>query len=344
MRPLGASARAWPVIATLPGLVLVCALGGGAPSWASEIDLMGHDQTGTLSDGPPVLDFVTLVTNTGLSPAVFINVGSSSKFSGVIRGRTSATGLTQNSAGNTLTLSGANTYSGPTTVAAGTLAAGTENAFSPNSPITVNSGAALDLGGFDQTVSSLSGGGLVTNNATCDAGPCENNLILTGPSSTTFAGVIGGGKRTALAFNSAGGTLDSDRKQHLHRRDDDQRRRTPARRWRNERIDPWRRRQRRRIDLRSRRQRHVRRRHQRNRTGDSGGRRDFDPDRRQHLFGADNRRGRHSKGRRHRRVQSPERGDHRKPGGLSTLAAQSLHRSHRSFSPAALFRTACSIA
>src|SRR5262249_35861949 len=50
----------------------------------------------------------------------------------------------------TLTLSGANTYTGPTAVNAGTLQAGAVNAFSSASAFTVASGAILDLAGFDQ--------------------------------------------------------------------------------------------------------------------------------------------------------------------------------------------------
>ena len=59
------------------------------------------------------------VTNSGTSDAVLTNQGPSSTFSGSITdGATHTTGLTENSAGNTLTLSGRNAYSGPTTVEA----------------------------------------------------------------------------------------------------------------------------------------------------------------------------------------------------------------------------------
>ena len=78
----------------------------------------------------------------------------------MIKNGTGATGLTENSAGNTLTLSGANTYTGATTVQAGTLQAGAAGAFSAASATTVDSGATLDLNGYNQTVSSLSGGGI----------------------------------------------------------------------------------------------------------------------------------------------------------------------------------------
>ena len=89
--------------------------------------------------------------------AILTNQGASSTFSGSIAdGATAKTGLTQNSSGNTLTLGGANTYSGPTTVQAGTLMSGATNAFSAASVTTVNAGGILDLGGFAQTINSVS--------------------------------------------------------------------------------------------------------------------------------------------------------------------------------------------
>ena len=63
-------------------------------------------------------------------------------------------------AGST-TLTGANSYSGPTNVEAGSLRAGAQNTFSPNSPVTIASGGTLDLNGFSQTVPGVTNGGLV---------------------------------------------------------------------------------------------------------------------------------------------------------------------------------------
>src|SRR6266404_2961705 len=85
----------------------------------------------------------------------------------------------------TLTLSGANTYTGPTMVNAGTLQAGAVNAFSSASAFTVASGATLDLAGFDQTVGSLAGAGNVTLGSA--------TLTTNGDGSdTTFSGTISG--------------------------------------------------------------------------------------------------------------------------------------------------------
>ena len=55
----------------------------------------------------------------------------------------------------TTTLTGANTYQGPTHVANGTLRAGAENTLSARSDYRVDSGAQLDLNGYSQTLNSL---------------------------------------------------------------------------------------------------------------------------------------------------------------------------------------------
>lgn len=62
----------------------------------------------------------------------------------------------------TLVLSGVNTYTGDTTVNTGVLRAGSAQAFGPGGRyITVNSGATLDLGGFDVGAAAVIGGGLI---------------------------------------------------------------------------------------------------------------------------------------------------------------------------------------
>ena len=69
-------------------------------------------------------------------------------------------GLTKVGAG-TLTLSGANTYTGATAIAAGTLKLGTAAALMPNTPITL-AGGTLDLSGYTIT-NAISGFGMVSN-------------------------------------------------------------------------------------------------------------------------------------------------------------------------------------
>jgi len=69
--------------------------------------------------------------------------------------------LTKQGAGK-LTVTGANIFSGDTTVAEGTLAAGATNTFSANSSHIVDAGTLLDLQGYDQTVLSLNNSGVVS--------------------------------------------------------------------------------------------------------------------------------------------------------------------------------------
>ncbi|WP_253252537.1 autotransporter outer membrane beta-barrel domain-containing protein [Variovorax boronicumulans] len=107
-----------------------------------------------------------------------------SVFSGVIADGAGVVSLVKE-AGNTLTLTGANTYTGGTTVAAGTLRAGSADAFVQNSAYTVN-GGTLDLGGWNLAASSLagSGGTVALGSRTLSVGSANT--------STTFAGAITG--------------------------------------------------------------------------------------------------------------------------------------------------------
>jgi autotransporter-associated beta strand protein len=101
----------------------------------------------------------------------------------------------------TLTLSGTATYTGATTVSDGTLAGGAANAFSAASAFTVD--ATLDLGGFSQTIASLSGSGTVTNSGTNDA-----TLTAGDNTSTIFSGAIEDGQDATTALTKVGaGTL-----------------------------------------------------------------------------------------------------------------------------------------
>ncbi|MDQ0390285.1 autotransporter domain-containing protein [Labrys monachus] len=111
-------------------------------------------------------------------------------------------GLTKSGAG-TLVLSGADTYTGATTVSAGTLKGGAANAFSAASATTVAGGATLDLGGFGQAIGSLAGAGTVTN-----SGGAAAALTAGGDdSSTTFSGVIEDGTSATALTKTGTGTL-----------------------------------------------------------------------------------------------------------------------------------------
>ncbi len=100
--------------------------------------------------------------------------------------------------GGTLTLSGANTYTGPTTISAGTLQAGvngiggTSSALGANSAVTLANvaGAALDLNGFDTQIGSLSGGGSTGGNVLTGAATLVVGADNTSPAA--FAGGLSG--------------------------------------------------------------------------------------------------------------------------------------------------------
>jgi autotransporter-associated beta strand protein len=126
-------------------------------------------------------------------------------FGGVISG----TGKVVNLGSGTLTLAGTNTYTGTTILTAGVLKAGSTGAFSAGSAFTVNVDATLDLNGFDNTVGSLSGSGLVTNSG--GSGDVLSNATLSvgaDNTSTTFSGTLQDGVSSTLALDKVGtGTL-----------------------------------------------------------------------------------------------------------------------------------------
>ncbi|UXN58384.1 autotransporter-associated beta strand repeat-containing protein [Phyllobacterium zundukense] len=87
----------------------------------------------------------------------------------------------------TLVLTGLNTYTAGTVVDAGTLRAGSTQAFGPAispfpGPMTVNAGATLDLAGFNNRVAGLNGAGSVT----------LGSATLTTVGNGTFTGAVSG--------------------------------------------------------------------------------------------------------------------------------------------------------
>lgn len=115
-----------------------------------QLDLANFDQSiGSLS-GSGNVSLGTATLNTGAD-------NSSTMFSGQIAG---SGGLAKTGRG-TFTLDGANVYSGATVVAAGTLQAGAVNTFSAASAMTVNTGATLNLAGYNQRVAGMNLAGTV---------------------------------------------------------------------------------------------------------------------------------------------------------------------------------------
>ncbi len=143
---------------------------------------------------------------------------TSTTFSGVI----SETGSLIKTGSGTLTLSGANSYTGTTTVNAGTLRSGAANVL-PNTAVTVSgtgagATATLDLNGFSDTIGSLTlGGSTTTSGASVTTG--AGTLTLGGnvtydatsnPLGATIAGnlSLGGANRTFTIGDSTSAATD----------------------------------------------------------------------------------------------------------------------------------------
>lgn len=131
---------------------------------------IGNDGTNDGSVGGAVFNDGTLE---------FDNLNAAS-FAGVISGN----GALRKLGSNTLTLSGASTYSGPTFITAGTLLLGGNGRLNASGNVSVSSGATFDLGGYTQSIGELSGAGEVKLGAgSLSAGKATNS---------TFTGVISG--------------------------------------------------------------------------------------------------------------------------------------------------------
>ncbi len=128
--------------------------------------------------------------------------GASGNFGGVLRnappvGAVGAGTLTINKIGaGTQIFSGLNTYTGTTTVTAGTLQAGSLQAFGINTVMTVKNGATLELANFSNTIGSLSDGGVFP------ATGIVSNTLANGPGAAalTIAGINPAGAAGAVGF------------------------------------------------------------------------------------------------------------------------------------------------
>lgn len=136
------------------------------------LDINDHDQSiGSLAgSGNVTLGGATLSTGSD---------NTNTEFSGVI----SETGDLIKLGAGTFTLSGANTYTGATTISTGELKMGIANALSSNTAVTATS--TFNLNSYNQSIGSLAGAGNVTlESATLSTGSDNTN--------TSFSGVISG--------------------------------------------------------------------------------------------------------------------------------------------------------
>ena len=116
-------------------------------------------------------------------------------------------GLNKSTAG-LVTLNAANTYTGVTSVSAGTLALGTASERLANASTLVVSGGSFDLGGFTETVAGVQQTGGVINNGTLVSGSAFD--MQAGSASAVLGGAVGFNKSGPGVFmlnaaNSYGG-------------------------------------------------------------------------------------------------------------------------------------------
>ena len=147
-------------------------------SSTGELDLHGYSPTiiSLTGSGTLINSSVSSTSTLTLSPT-----SGTSTFSGVITNGAGTVALTVRGAG-TVVLAGSNTYTGPTTISAGTLqigSGGTSGSINGASTVTDNSLLAFDLSGTMTLSAAISGGGGLSQ-------MCPSLLILTG--SNTYSG------------------------------------------------------------------------------------------------------------------------------------------------------------
>ena len=161
-------------------------ISGGIGSNVTDVSLVNNN-TGSITISTLGVNNRGAITHTGTSTGT-------ATISAVIGN--SITGITQNSATSAMTLSGANTFSVPIQILAGTLAASGTSSVSSlgiNAPITIanESTATLALGNQIRVIGSIAGGGTTGGNIT--TGGTSGGLIVGGNhTSTTYAGIISG--------------------------------------------------------------------------------------------------------------------------------------------------------
>ena len=151
--------------------------GGNAVTLSPGASLLLNNNSQTLGSlsgtGNVTLGSGTLTTGTN---------GGSTAYGGVISG----TGGLAKSGTGVLTLTGANTYTGATTVNAGTLQLGAAERLSNSSALNVLAGATFDLNGSNETVASIAGAGAI------QLGAAGATLATAGTTTTAFSGVLAG--------------------------------------------------------------------------------------------------------------------------------------------------------
>ena len=140
------------------------------------------------------------ITNNGGSAAVLqVEQTAAGAFSGTLQDGSNTLALTLDAgSSNTLTLSGANAYTGGTTITAGTLRMGNSAALGTGS-LTLG-GGTLDVNGLTTNdIGSLSGSGMITNN-----GGSAAVLKVQQTAAGLFSGTLQDGSNTLALTLDAG--------------------------------------------------------------------------------------------------------------------------------------------
>lgn len=125
---------------------------------------------------------------------VLTGIGSGTQSGAIATG----SGLLTKTGEGDWTLSGNNTYTGTTTVASGTLILGASERIDNSTALIVD--GTFDMAGFNETVGSLEGSGIITSSA-------AGKIVLTtggDNTSTEFSGTIEDGSATSLGLTKTG--------------------------------------------------------------------------------------------------------------------------------------------
>ncbi len=200
---------------TVTGLLFSSAVGTTIASASTQTLTFdnGASDVGVTADGTHAITAAV-----ALSSNASFNVGGQLTMGAAIS--QTAAGKTLTKLGNgVLILNAASTYSGATTIGAGTIRMGVANALPSGGAVTVGGGATLDLNGFSQTVSTAGGDGTVTNSTgtpgtfTIGAGGASGSVSTAIKDGAGAVSVVKTGAGTvtlsSLTSNYSGGTLVS---------------------------------------------------------------------------------------------------------------------------------------
>ena len=210
-------------------------------STTGALDLSGFNQSVAGLEANYAANGNNTVTNNGASDSTLTLAGLTANrtFAGVIKdGPTNTVSLVMDSSGRTQTLSGVNTYSGNTTLIAGTLALGASNVISDSSNLIIN-GGTFDISIYSDTVgvitmtngnltgtsgvltgsaynitggtitAQLGGGTLIIGNGTTNIGSVGSNVGLSVNGSSAVANLTANVVAQSVTLNNGGSIIGS---------------------------------------------------------------------------------------------------------------------------------------